>query len=186
MSVIKLSGRYAKSLVDLAVEKNELNAVYNDMRSFQQVCKSSREFVLMLRNPIIHLDKKMNVINQLFSKSFSNFTMSFMTLVVSKGREAFLPEMAEAVISTYNRMNGITEVKLTTAVAASQPIIDKVKSIVATHTGNKEVELQTKVKPALIGGFVMEFDNQMVDASVIRQLEILDDNFLDNSYIKKY
>lgn len=186
MSSSKLSGRYAKSLIDLAVEKNELEAVHNDMRTFQQVCKSSRDFVLMLKNPIVHLDKKQNVLNQLFSKSFSAFTMSFMALVVNKGREAYLPEMAQALISQYNLMKGITEVKLTTATTASNQIIEKVTQMVTKATGLPKIDLHVKTNPQLMGGFILEYNNQMVDASVARQLEILDDNFLDNSYIKKY
>lgn len=186
MSAIKLSSRYAKSIIDLAIEKNQLEAIHNDMRSFQQVCAASRDFVLMLRNPIVHQDKKLNVLNQLFAKSFSPFTMSFLTLVVNKGREGFLPDMARAVVLQYNQIKGITEVTLTTATEAGKDLIEKVKQMVSAATGTSAIDMHTKINPDLLGGFILQYNDQMLDASVHRQLEILDDNFLDNSYIKKY
>lgn len=54
----RLATRYAKSLVDLAVEQGQLEQVYADMQWLQAVCKSSRDFTNLLRSPIIKADKK--------------------------------------------------------------------------------------------------------------------------------
>ena len=58
----RLAGRYAKSLIDLATEKDQLEAVYADMKYLQAVCKGSPEFVNLLRSPIIHEDKTKAII----------------------------------------------------------------------------------------------------------------------------
>ncbi|MEJ7683572.1 MAG: F0F1 ATP synthase subunit delta [Segetibacter sp.] len=57
-SIPRLAGRYAKSLIDLAVERNYLEEVYKDMLYLQAVCKASREFVVLLKSPVIPIDKK--------------------------------------------------------------------------------------------------------------------------------
>ena len=59
----RLAGRYAKSLIDLAIERDELDIVYNDMLYFDAVCKQSREFVNVLKSPIISPDKKVQILD---------------------------------------------------------------------------------------------------------------------------
>jgi F-type H+-transporting ATPase subunit delta len=59
----RLAGRYAKSLVDLATEKGQLETVYADMKYLQAVCKSSRDFVNLLKSPVIKADQKNSIIN---------------------------------------------------------------------------------------------------------------------------
>ena len=54
----RLAGRYAKSLIDLSIEKNQLEAVYADMKYLQELCKQSREFVNLMRSPVIKNDQK--------------------------------------------------------------------------------------------------------------------------------
>jgi len=49
----RLAGRYAKSLLDLATEQGQLEAVYADMKYIHEVCHASSDFVNMLRSPII-------------------------------------------------------------------------------------------------------------------------------------
>src|SRR5438552_18976667 len=112
----KLAGRYAKSLIDLAREKNKLEEINNDMRLFDSVVKSSRDFLLMLRNPIIHADKKIKIVEEIFKDKLNTITLSFFTLVIRKGREAHLPGIAEGFIEQYNKLKRILRVKVTTAV----------------------------------------------------------------------
>ena len=57
----RLAGRYAKSLVDLAVETNQLEAIYADMQYLQAVAKSSREFVTIMQSPVIAPEKKVQI-----------------------------------------------------------------------------------------------------------------------------
>ena len=58
----RLATRYAKALLDLAVEKGQLEQVYADMQWIQAVCKSNRDFVNLLRSPIITADVKKKVL----------------------------------------------------------------------------------------------------------------------------
>ena len=180
----RLANRYAKSLVDLAIEKNQLEAVYADMKFLQAVCQSSREFVNLLRSPIIQLDKKRAIIKAITDGKVSDITSLFNNLLVSKGREGDLPEIVEAFIDQYNDLKGIHKVKITTAVELSDElknaIIEKVKSTQNFDT----VELEAKVNPALIGGIMLEFNNNLIDATVLRDLKDVKKQFSKNIYIQ--
>ena len=59
----RLATRYAKSLLNLAVETNNLEAVLKDMQLLNDICIQSHDFVIMLRSPVINGDKKLNVID---------------------------------------------------------------------------------------------------------------------------
>jgi F-type H+-transporting ATPase subunit delta len=180
----RLAGRYAKSLIDLAQEKGQLEVVYKDMQYLQQVVKQSREFVTLIKSPVIKADKK-NAILEAVSKDLSEMTRGFNRLLVSKGREATLPEIVNAFIDQYNTIKGIHRVKLTTAVEPTEELKRSIKQKVSVEAGLGQVELETKVDPAIVGGFILEFNNNKVDASILRDLKDIRKQFMDNQYVQK-
>jgi F-type H+-transporting ATPase subunit delta len=178
----RLAARYAKSLLDLAVEQNQLDAVYADMKWLQQVNKSNPDFVNMLRSPIISSDKKDKIIDAIIGSKVSKLTMLFTNLLTTKTRESNMPEIVTAFIEQYNKLKNIQTVKLTTATAISeelkQSIVAKVRSSTSTA-----VEIETSVKEELIGGFKLEVGGTLIDASILRDLNDVRKQFLNNEYI---
>jgi F-type H+-transporting ATPase subunit delta len=181
----RLAGRYAKSLRDLANERNELEAVYNDMLYLQALCRQSREVVTLLRSPVITPDKKLAVINALTKGKIGASTEAFIRLMVNKAREEFLPEVIPAFIAQYKKQKDIHVVKLTTAMPASEElkkqIIDRVQSL----TKMKNIELKTEVQEDIIGGFLLEIGDTLVDASISYDLNKIRSQFLNNDFIYK-
>lgn len=180
----RLAGRYAKSLVDLAQEKGQLETVYKDMQYLQQVVKQSREFVVLMKSPVIKADKK-NAILDAVSKDISELTKAFNRLLVTKGRENALPEIVNAFIDQYNTIKDIHKVKLTTATEASEELKRSMIEKVKAEAGFKSVELETKTDPSIVGGFILEFNNNKVDASISRDLKDIKKQFLDNHFVQK-
>ena len=181
----RVAGRYAKSIFDLAVEKDQLEAVHSDMLLLQRMCKSSREFVNLLRSPVIKADKKNKVLVALTEGKISPLTSSFINLMITKGREETLPEIITAFIDMYNSMKGINKVKLTTAQPVSEELKQSIIDKLQLAPSLQHIELETVVKEELIGGFVLEFNNNMVDASVLRDLKDIRKQFEDNIYVHK-
>ncbi len=185
MSNARLAGRYAKSLLDLAIEQGQLETVYADMKYVQAVCKASVELVNLLRSPIIKADQKNSILTAVTKDKVSVLTASFNVLLVKKGREGELPEMANAFIEQYNALKGIHQVTLTTAVEVSDDIKKSIEQKVKSSNEFGSVELTTQTNPDLIGGFVLEFDNNLLDASVLRDLKEIKKQFLNNEFISK-
>ena len=180
----RLAGRYAKSLVDLAIEKGQLEEVYNDMLFIQAVCKASKGFVTLLCSPIIKADKKEAIIKAVTQGKVSDLTIVFYKLLLTKGRESDLPEITGSVIDLYNQTNGIQEVKLTTAVAVGDDLKKDIIAKLKAEAGLNRVELETKVDESLIGGFVLEFNNNLVDTSIQNELREVRKQFSKNLYVK--
>ena len=84
----RLASRYAKSLLDLSIEKDQLEQVFADMQWLNAVCKSNRDFVNMLRSPIINADTKKKILETITGGHISAMTTMFNQLLVSKDRKS--------------------------------------------------------------------------------------------------
>lgn len=185
MSSFRLASRYAKSLLQLAEEKGQLEAVKNDIELLNEAFSASRELRVMLKSPIINTDKKQVVLSKVFGGKLNDITDKFITLLTNKGREAFLGEVAEAFIIQYNALNKITKVKIATATATEQAALDKIVEGLKKKENLSQVQLEHAVDTSLIGGFVITYGDKQIDASVKASLEKLRTVVADDSYIKK-
>jgi F-type H+-transporting ATPase subunit delta len=179
----RLAGRYAKSLIDLALEKGQLEEVYQDMQYMSRLMKGSTELVSILRSPVITGDKKQKVLEALSAGSIGQITASFNRLLINKGRERFLPEIIFAFIAQYKELKGIHSVTLTTAIPVSDEVKKAIISRLREDGGMKEVELETVVQENIIGGFILEADGRRVDSSIAYDLANLRKQFANNDFI---
>jgi len=181
----RLAGRYAKSVLDLAIEQGQLEAVYADMKYIQAACNASSEFVNMLRSPIIKADQKNSILSAVLKNNVGVLSNAFIVLLVKKGRESDLHEIANTFIEQYNSMKGIHQVTLTTAVEISAEVKNSIEQKVKSDNSFTSVELTTKTDESLIGGFVLEFNNNLLDASISRDLKDIKKQFLQNEFVAK-
>ena len=180
----RLAGRYAKSLVVFAQEQNKLDEVYNDMSYLKALCSQSRDFSNLLRSPVIKADTKEKIVKEVVGSRISALSSAFIHLLIQKGREGNLPEVANAAIEQYNEIKGIHHVKLTTASPASEAIRQEVINKVKAETGLQNIELETVTDASIIGGFQLEFKGNLVDASIVRDLRDVQKQFQENVYIQ--
>lgn len=181
----RLAGRYAKSLIDLAIEKNQLEAVYNDVLLLQSACRSSRDLVVLLKSPVVTPDKKDAVLDALTKGKVSEITTAFNHLLVKKGREFYLPEILTAFIAQYKQHKGIHTIKLTTALPVSDELKQQIVQKIQEQTPLKNIELKSEVAEDIIGGFKLEIGDTLVDASIAYDLNKIKGQFLNNDFIYK-
>jgi F-type H+-transporting ATPase subunit delta len=179
----RLATRYAKSLIDISNEKGELEKVFADMQWIQSVSKSNRDFVNLLRSPVINPDTKKKVIDAVTAGKLSTITTAFIALLVKKGRESNLPEIATAFISQYKVQNKIHTIKLTTSQPASEAVKQAIIAQVKLSSGFDNIELEEKVDKDIIGGFVLQMGDKLIDASVAYDLKAIARQFENNDFI---
>jgi len=184
MSVIRIASRYAKSLVDLAQEQNKLDRIKEDMDFFLEA-NQNRDLQLLLASPIVNVGKKRNVFKALFEGKFDELSMGFFNIILSKSREAYLPDIAKEFMRQFKEIRHISTVTLTTAIPLDDAAKAKIQErLVQSDQTDDKVELLTKVDPDILGGFVLEFDNKLYNASVAHQLKELEREFANNAYVK--
>jgi F-type H+-transporting ATPase subunit delta len=186
MSVLRIATRYAKSLLDLAIEQQKLEPVYHDVQVLASAVQN-RDLVLLLKSPIIQGDKKIAAMDALFKGKLDVLTLAYVRLLVEKGREAYLPEIAREFVSQYKRYKRITTVRVISAAPLSEEVMTALHGkLLASHTTSDQLEMETRIDPKLIGGFIVEFDDKRYDASVINKLNELRVEFKKNLYIKEF
>lgn len=182
----RLAGRYAKSLIDLAIEKNELETAYNDMLLLQNIFRGNREFVTIMKSPVILPEKKEDIFKAVAKGGrISPLTSLFFQLLIRKSREASFPEIVNAFIDQYKQHKNIQTVKLTTAKPISEDLKQQIVRKVQSQSPSKTIELKTAVNEDLIGGFVLEMGDALVDASIAYDLKAIKKQFLNNDFIYK-
>jgi F-type H+-transporting ATPase subunit delta len=181
----RLAARYAKSILDLAVERGQLETIYKDMVFLRVIFRSSRDLVNLMQSPIITADKKKNILEAITAGRISPLTTAFNALVLSKEREAYLPEIAAAFGEQYKAYKGIQTVKFTTAVQVGEDIKQAILHKVKTDRQVAEIDLEMSVRPELIGGFVLEIGDELIDASVAFDLKKIKQQFQNNDFIYK-
>jgi F-type H+-transporting ATPase subunit delta len=181
----RLAARYAKSLIDFSIEKGQLEQVYKDFLYLKSIFQNS-QIISFLNNPVITSDQKIKIVKAIDTERTGEITKSFNRLLITKGRENYLPEIAEAFIEQYKVYKGIYTVTLITAIPVSDDVkntfISKIKS--AGHM--KEVELLSVVQEDIIGGFILEGNGRRIDASVAYDLTKIKNRFLTNEFIYRF
>ena len=186
MSVNRIASRYAKSLIDLALERKELDTITKDVEQFQAATQN-RDFRNVLRSPIINTDKKQAIVNAIFEDKIGEVMHAFLRIVLNKGREEYLPQIADAYMRQYKQLQNIATVKLRTAQPVTPVLLEQVRAeLAASGAVAPNVEIETSVEPDLIGGYVLEFGDNLYDASVAHQLDELRKEFNDTSYQRAY
>ena len=176
MSEITVAIRYAKSLIDLAVEQKALEAVNADMEFFVRTIKANSELNAVLVNPIIYHDKKIQILDAIFGGKVSPVTIAFFKLMVNKNRAEVLYPAAQEFINQYDVINNI--IKATVVSAAELSEANK-KTIIAEIEASTKgtVKLTAKVDPTLIGGFILTVGDRQVDTSISSSLTKLKKEF---------
>jgi len=164
------ANRYAQSLLDLAIEQNKLDSVYNDMELILSTIEESRELRSLLKSPVVKTDKKYSVLQSLFGAKISDLSNQFLKLVSSRKREALLEDIARTFIALYKKQKNIIVAEVTSAVRLDESQKQKIIGLLKTDA---TVEMIEKIDPSIIGGFVVRVDDKQIDASILRELNDL-------------
>lgn len=180
----RVSYRYAKSLIDLSLEKGQLEQVREDMLLVFETIHASHELSIMLKSPIIKTDKKQEILKAIFGGKIGVISSEFIDIITRKRREFELEGIAESFLNQYKKNKQILTAVITTASGLDKSLREKVMQIVKGST-KSEVVLEEKINKDLIGGFILRVGDQQVDASILRQIKNLDRSFSENPYVRE-
>lgn len=182
MKGTRAASRYAKSLLDLSTENNKVEDVYKDMEMIASTVSENRELAVVLQSPIIKSDKKQSILDSVFPKA-SDITKNFVKIIVAKGRENILGQIAEAFVKQYKTQKGIIVAELKSAIQLDETLKAKVLDLV--NPSKKEIEVVETIDESVIGGFIVRVDDKQIDASIATRIAELKLEFSKNAYISE-
>ncbi|NOT38494.1 MAG: ATP synthase F1 subunit delta [Saprospiraceae bacterium] len=182
MSVNKIAGRYAKSILDLATEKGLLDQVYNDIHTVATVC-DNKDFSQFIKSPVINLDKKVSVFKSIFDGKLNSLTQKFLELLIQKGRDSIIPTICNSFIEQYKTLKKIRSARLITATNITDAEVNHIKSKFQSWLKEGEtMELKQVIDPSIIGGYIFQMEGRQIDATAKRNLESMKTGLYDSSY----
>ncbi len=180
MNQSKISVRYARALFQLALEKNILEDVRNDVVLVYQSLKDYEQFRLYLKSPVVKPSQKFNLMQEIFKSSVNEISLNFLGLLVQNKREKHLEDISRQFLDVYSKHKGIKSATITTAIALSEDIREKLhKQLSAVYKA--EIDLVSREDTSLLGGFVIKIGDQQYDASVATGLKRMKTALLNES-----
>ncbi|HKJ47209.1 MAG TPA: ATP synthase F1 subunit delta [Balneolales bacterium] len=178
MSSLKAARRYATSLIQVAIERKEVDTILEDITLIDNTLRDSRELVLFLKSPIIKRDKKKKVLDEIFGDEINELTQTFIDIMIRKGREDILPPVFKSFIDQYNDYAGIINISVVSADKMNDEQISELKKSLEEKT-HKKVEMEISENKSLRGGLKVRIVDTVIDGTVQHKLEQLESLFLN-------
>ena len=177
----KIARRYAKAFFEFSQELGKVEEISRDVRLICDTFQQSKELRFVITNPIVHIDKKNAVLNALFQGNVDAITLQYIHLVLKKRREIHLDLMCYEFEKLYKEHRNIVTLFVNSVEPlekeALAAIVAKIKSYI-----NAELEVIERIKPQLVGGISLHFNDYFVDASVKGSINRLRKELVDKSY----
>ncbi len=170
MNQSKIAVRYAKALFQLALEKNKLDLVNNDVVMINQALKDFGQFGLYLKSPVVKPSQKLALIREAFTGNIQDISLSFLGLLVQNKRENHLEDIIRRFFDVFRDYKGIKAALITTAVPLNDHVKKKFHALLSSIY-KTSIELQAAQDASIIGGFVLKVGDQQYDASVATGLK---------------
>jgi F-type H+-transporting ATPase subunit delta len=165
-----MAGRYATALYDLALEQRALDSVKADLDRFDAMIEGSEDLNRLVRSPVFTAEEQKNALAAILEKAgIGGITANFLRLVAQKRRLFAVREMVRAFRAFVARHKGEARAEVTVAEPLSENHLNALKAALKSTT-KKEVALDIRVDPTILGGLIVKLGSRMVDASLKTKL----------------
>ncbi len=172
----KIANRYATSLFENSLEKDNLETVYKDINLFMETFDKSQDLRVAIESPVIRTELKFSLVDEIFSDKLSKDTLNFIHFMIDKKREDIFSQVAKQFIDMRNEHLGIVEMEVKTAFEFTKEQISNLQERFEKIL-TKKVIMDITVDKSLVGGFIAQVGDTVYDASVIHQLDMLRKEF---------
>jgi F-type H+-transporting ATPase subunit delta len=165
-----MAGRYANALFELALEEKNIDAVKRDLDRFDALVAGSPDLTRLVRSPVFTAEEQANALSAILDKAgIGGLAANFLKLVASNRRLFAVREMVRAFRALVARHKGEVTAEVTVAEKLNDKHLDALKTALKGVTG-KDVELDVKLDPSIIGGLIVKVGSRMVDTSLKTKL----------------
>jgi F-type H+-transporting ATPase subunit delta len=166
-----MAGRYAGALFDLAREGNAIDCVKSDLEQFDAMVAGSPDLTRLVRSPVFGVDDQLKAISAILDKAkIKGLAANFLRVITTNRRLFALRDMIRGYRTLVARHKGEVSAQITVAEKLSDKNLDALKSALKSVTGGKDIDMDVKIDPAIIGGLIVKVGSRMVDSSLRTKL----------------
>ena len=174
----QVSKTYGSALFEVAMEKNALDTVLEEVLFVKQTFLENEELSKLLLHPNVEKEEKIKVIENIYKGKVSDEITGLMTMLIAKGHMKDFVPVFDYVIQAIKEEKGIGVAYISSAVALKQEQKDRIEQKLLETTKYQEIEGIYKVDETLIGGLVIRIQDTVVDSSLKTQIAKLSNSLL--------
>jgi len=166
-----MAGRYAGALFELSLEEKAVDATKGDLDVFDRLIGASPDLARLVRSPVFGAEEQTKALAAVLEKAgIKGIAANFLKLVASNRRLFAVRDMIKAFRALVARHKGEVTAQAIVAEPLNDKNLDALKAALKTVTGGKDIDLNVKVDPAIIGGLIVKVGSRMVDTSLRTKL----------------
>jgi F-type H+-transporting ATPase subunit delta len=168
-----MAGRYATALFDLALEANAIEAVKADLDRFDALVAESADLTRLVRSPVFSAKERLQALSAVLERAgIRSLAANFLRLAATNRRLFAARDMIKAFRALVAQHNGEATAAVTVAEPLKDAHVDALRAALKSVTG-KNVDLDVKVDPSILGGLVVKLGSRMVDSSLRTKLNAM-------------
>ena len=171
MASTRAAIRYAKAILEIAIDKSAEKAVSDDMFSIATTLQNNLELSTFIQNPTIKVEVKESALLAIFA-DVNQVTKSLFHLLFENKRFEILEAVATEYNKVFDEMNGVETATVITAIAMTPELEAKVLAKIATFS-DKKITIKNTIDESIIGGFILRIGDKQYNASVANRLQVL-------------
>jgi F-type H+-transporting ATPase subunit delta len=168
-----MAGRYATALFELALDANAIDAVKADLDTFDRLITESPDLMRLVRSPVFKAEEQTRAIAALVERAgLKPLAANFLKFVASNRRLFAVRDMIKLYQALVSRHKGEVSAEITVAEQLSGAHLAAIKEALTSVTG-RQVEVDVRVDPTIIGGLIIKLGSRMVDSSLRTKLNAI-------------
>jgi F-type H+-transporting ATPase subunit delta len=166
-----MAGRYASALFELALEEKAIDAVRTDLDKFDAMLSDSAELERLVRSPVFSADDKLKALSAILDKAgIKGLAANFLRVLTTNRRLFAARDVIRGFRALVARHRGEVTAQVTVAEKMSDKNLEALKDALKSKTAGKNIDLDVKIDPSIIGGLIVKVGSQMIDSSLRTKL----------------
>ena len=169
-----MAGRYASALFELAREEKAVDAVKADLDRFDALIAANPDLNRLVRSPVFGADEQLKALSAVLDKAdIKSLAANFLRVITTNRRLFAARDMIRAFHALVARWKGEVTADVTVAETLNDTNLDALKGALKSVTGGKDIDLNVRVDPGIIGGLIVKVGSRMVDSSLRTKLNAI-------------
>jgi len=164
---------YAEAFLQVATANNEVEEIIDQSKSLLKIWNDSKEFKEAMSSPVLEIESKKLVLEKLFAGKVTSSFLNLLKLLADRQRIGFLDSVLERLLELYREQRNIALASVTSATELNDDQKSELLKKIQSVSGTENLELNLKVDPDLIGGFIVKVGSKVIDASLAGQVRRL-------------
>ena len=164
---------YAEAFLQVAESRNEVDQIVTESKSVLELWSKSSDFSDAMASPVIEVETKKAVLEKVFANQVTPSFLNLLKLLADRKRIGYLDSVLERLLELYRQKRNIALATITSATALNDDQQEKILKTIQSVAGTDNLELDLKVDPNLIGGFIVNVGSKVIDASLSGQVRRL-------------